>query len=112
LSEKAPSERILTVPQVKKLLENMGEENLDQFQRRTLDYASKFSKVKAEACDELLKELVEEFDLEEEEAVQIVNCMPSSVEELKVFLAGGRKIVENTKLKALVDLLDKHRDPK
>ncbi len=112
MSEKPPTERILAIPQVKKLLETMGEENLDQFQRRTLDYASKFSKVKAEACDGLLKRLVDEFNLEEKEAVQIVNCMPSSVEELKVFLAGGRKIVDSMKLKAVVDLLDEHRNPK
>jgi DNA-directed RNA polymerase subunit F len=41
--------------------------------------------------------------------VQIVNCMPKSVEELRVFLAGGRKIIETSKLEAIVRLLDEHR---
>jgi len=109
LSKKAITEKNLTIPQVKKLLESLGEENLDQFQRRTLDYASKFSKVDAEAAEKLVEKLVDEFGLEEEEAVQIVNCMPKSIEELKVFLAGGRKIIETSKLKAIINLLDEHR---
>jgi len=100
----------ITIPQVKDLLKAIGEENLDQFQRRTLDYASKFSKLSADSAEKLLKELKEKAELEEEEAVQIVNCMPRSIEELRVFLAGGRRIVETSKLKLILDLLDKYRE--
>ncbi|MCW3992999.1 MAG: RNA polymerase Rpb4 [Candidatus Bathyarchaeota archaeon] len=82
---------------------------MDQFQRRTLDYASKFSKVDAEASEKLMEKLVEKFGLEEEEVIQVVNCMPKSVEELRVFLSGGRKIIETSKLEAIVNLLDEHR---
>lgn len=103
------AEKKLTLPQVKKLLESMGEENLDQFQRRTLDYVSKFSKLDAEAAEKLVERLVKEFGLEEEEAVQVVNCMPQSVEELRIFLAGGRKIIETSKLEAIVNLLNENR---
>ncbi len=109
MAKKAITEKNLTIPQVKKLLVSLGEENLDQFQRRTLDYASKFSKVDAEASEKLIEELVEKFGLEEEEAIQVVNCMPKSVEELRVFLSGGRKIIETSKLEAIVNLLDEHR---
>lgn len=109
MAKKAIKEKNLTVPQVKKLLVSLGEENLDQFQRRTLDYASKFSKVDAEASEKLIEKLVEKFGLEEEEAVQVINCMPKSVEELRVFLSGGRKIIETSKLEAIVNLLDEHR---
>ncbi len=109
MAVKSEKERLLTLPQVKKLLESLGEENLDQFQRRTLDYVSKFSKVDAETAEKLIGKLVEEFGLEEEEAIQIVNCMPQSIEELRVFLAGGRKIIETSKLEAIVKLLNEHR---
>jgi DNA-directed RNA polymerase subunit F len=112
MSEKDVREKTLTLPQVKKLLESIGEENLDQFQRRTLDYLSKFSKVDAEAADELVERLAKEFGLEGGEAVQIVNCMPKSIEELRVFLAGGRKIVEASKLEAIVVLLNEYRKTK
>jgi len=109
VSKKASSEKNLTLPQVKKLLESMGEENLDQFQRRTLDYLSKFAKVDSEAAEKLVEKLVSEFGLEEDEAVQVVNCLPKSVEELRVFLAGGRKIIEASKLETIVALLDEYR---
>ena len=109
MAKKAITEKNLTIPQVKKLLVSLGEENLDQFQRRTLDYASKFSKVDAEPSEKLMEKLVENFGLEEEEAIQVVNCMPKSVEELRVFLSGGRKIIETSKLEAIVNLLDGHR---
>jgi DNA-directed RNA polymerase subunit F len=87
----------------------MGEENLYQFQRRTLDYVSKFSKVDAEAAEKLVERLVSEFGLEQEEAVQVVNCMPRTVDELRVFLAGGRKIIETAKLETIVRLLEENR---
>jgi DNA-directed RNA polymerase subunit F len=99
----------ITTPQVKALLESLGEENLDQFQRRSLDYAAKFSRLDAESAEKLLGELKEKEALDEEEAVQIVNCMPKSVQELRVFLAGGRKIVETSKLESILGLLDKYR---
>jgi DNA-directed RNA polymerase subunit F len=109
MSKKSATEKNLTLPQAKELLESLGEENLDQFQRRTFDYVSKFSKLDAEVAEKLVKKLVDEFSLEEEEAVQIVNCMPRSIEELRIFLAGGRRIIETSKLEAIVNLMDEHR---
>ena len=105
-------ENRLALPQVRKVLESIGEENLDQFQRRTLDYVNKFSKVDAKTAEKLLEKLINEFDLEEAEAVQVVNCMPQTVDELRVFLAGGRKIIETAKLKAIVSLLNDSRATK
>jgi DNA-directed RNA polymerase subunit F len=55
MSKREVSESRLTLPQVKKVLETIGEENLDQFQRRTLDYVSKFSKVDPTKAEELFK---------------------------------------------------------
>ena len=109
MSKKTETGKVLTLPEVKKLLESLGEENLDQFQRRTLDYASKFSKVKAEVAEKLVEKLVKEFGLEKEGAIQIVNCMPKSIEELRAFLTAGRRIIETSKLEAIVNLLDEHR---
>jgi DNA-directed RNA polymerase subunit F len=112
MANKELSENRLTLPQVKKVLEAIGEENLDQFQRRTLDYVNKFSKVEAKTAEKLLGKLVKEFDLDEAEAVQVVNCMPETVDELRVFLAGGRRIMETTKLEAIVALLNDSRSVK
>jgi DNA-directed RNA polymerase subunit F len=112
MSRENVGERKLALPQVKKLLESIGEENLDQLQRRTFDYVSKFSKVDPDAAEKIVERLVTEFGLEEEEAVQIVNCMPKTVDELRVFLAGGRKIIDVSTLKTIVGLLDEHQKVK
>jgi DNA-directed RNA polymerase subunit F len=103
------TEKKLTLPQVKKTMETIGEENLDQLQRRTFDYVSKFAKVDSKTSEKLVQNLLADFGLEEVEAIEIVNCMPKSIEELRVFLAGGRKIIETTKLEAIINLLDEHR---
>ncbi len=102
-------EHVLTVSQVKKMLESIGEERLDQLQRRSLDYASKFSRIDPQKAETLIKILIEKFELEKKEAVQLVNCMPESIEEIRVFLAGGRKIVETSKLQGILSLLDEYR---
>ncbi|MCL2690954.1 MAG: RNA polymerase Rpb4 [Candidatus Bathyarchaeota archaeon] len=107
--ESESRETRLTLPQVKKLLDSIGEENLDQFQRRTLDYVSKFSKITPDKADEVLALPVKDYELDEVEAVQIVNCMPETVDELRVFLAGGRKIIEAQKLEKIVSLLAENR---
>jgi DNA-directed RNA polymerase subunit F len=106
---KRSKEKILTVAQVKKMLDSLDEDKLDQLQRRSLDYASKFSRIDPKNVTVLVKNLIEKFELEMEEAVQLVNCMPKSIEEVRVFLAGGRKIVETSKLQAILSVLDQYR---
>jgi len=109
MPRRAMRERMLTIPEVKKALELIGEEKLDQFQRRSLDYVSKFAKVDDEEAEGIVDTLRTKFELDEEEAIQIVNCMPESVEEIRVFLGGGRKIIETSKLQEILSFLDEHR---
>ena len=109
MSKREISETNLSLPQVRRELLAIGEENLDQYQRRTLDYVSKFSKIDESATLMLLERFVKEFGMDEDEAVQVVNCAPESVDELRIFLAGGKKIIETTKLEAIIALLNDHR---
>jgi len=109
MSRKALKERSITIPQVKETLEAIGEERLDQFQRRSLDYAAKFSKADPDMAETLVNKLVEQFELEEEEAVQIINCMPKSIQEIRVFLASGRRIMETSKLERILAFLNDYR---
>jgi DNA-directed RNA polymerase subunit F len=109
MSKKPLEEKPLAVPQVKQALEALGEEQLDQFQRRTLDYTTKFSKTTSEDAEMLVQKLIKEFELELDEAVEIVNCMPESVEEIRVFLGGGKKIIETTKIEAILSFLNGYR---
>lgn len=109
MSKESVTEKKLTLPQVKKIMEDIGEENLDQLQRRTFDYVSKFSKADPKTSEKLVQKLMIDFGVDEVEAIELVNCMPKSVEELRVFMAGGRKIIETSKLEAIVNLLGENR---
>ena len=109
MSKKPLEDKPLAVPQVKQALEALGEEQLDQFQRRTLDYTTKFSKIAPEDAETLVLKLTKEFALELNEAIEIVNCMPESVEETRVFLGGGKKIIETAKIEAIISLLNEYR---
>ena len=109
MARKALKEQIVTVPQVKEALDAIGEERLDQFQRRSLDYATKFAKVDPDKVDIIVKEFVEKFEVDEEEAVQMINAMPESIQEIRVFMAGGRKIIETSKLEKILAFLNKYR---
>jgi len=97
----------VTIPEVKKILENLGRE-LNQFQRRTLDYTMVFSKLESEKATELRLKLVKDFGIDEKEAVQIVNCMPESIEELRIFLPKHR-VIETEKLQKMVELINSYR---
>ena len=72
-------------------------------------YAIKFSKVATKNVDDLFKKLVKDFKVEADEAVQIINAMPESIQEIRVFLAGGRKIIETSKLEKILVVLKKYR---
>ena len=109
MPKKVLKERVITIPQAKKMLESIGEEKLNEFQRRSLDYTAKFSKIDATTAEKLVHKLMEQFGLEEIEAVEIINCMPESIEEIRTFLTGGHRIVETSKLEEILTLLDNYR---
>ena len=79
MSNEVFEKKEITLPQVKKILQSIGDENLDQFQRRTFDYVSKFSKLDADSAHKLKDTLITEFDLDDYEAIQIINCMPKLI---------------------------------
>ena len=83
---------IITLSEVKHLLESGKPEEMDQIQRWTLDYVSKFSKVSHDEGKKLVDTLVNECDLTEEEAVEVVNILPTTLEELRTFTFGWKKL--------------------
>jgi DNA-directed RNA polymerase subunit F len=99
----------ITISSVKEILEKRQNE-LDQFQRRTLEYAIRFSKIEATKAEELINVLVEKFEIDRDTAVQIINCMPKGIGELRVFfVASKRKIIPTTQLEEILKILDKYR---
>lgn len=104
MSEKT-EKKLLTIPEANQILQKIDLEKADQIQKRTLDYTTKFSKSEADAAKKLLKQLETEAGLSEEEAVELVNISPKSVEELRTFTSGWRKLLSTETLEKTLKIL-------
>jgi len=99
------TKRLLTIPEANQILQKIDLEKADQIQKRTFDYTTKFSKAAADGAKKLRKELETEIGLSEEEAVEVVNIMPKSVEELRTFTSGWRKLLSTENLEKILKIL-------
>jgi DNA-directed RNA polymerase subunit F len=104
MSEKT-EKKLLTIPEANQILQKIDVEKADQIQKRTLDYTTKFAKAQADAAKKLRKELETECGLSEEEAVELVNIMPKSLEELRTFTSGWRKLLSTETLEKILKIL-------
>ncbi len=96
---------IITLPQVKEILEGVKQDDMDQIQRWTFDYVGKFAKVDSNLAPRMVSQLVEKCDLKEEEAVEVVNAMPGSIEELRAFTFGLKKLILTDTLENMLKIL-------
>jgi DNA-directed RNA polymerase subunit F len=97
---------IVTLSHVKEILESVKPDDMDQIQRWTADYVSKFAKVESKKAQRMTRQLVEQCDLTEEEAVEIVNIMPTSFEELRAFTFGWKKLILTETLTKMLNILN------
>jgi len=94
LSGKKISEKTVSIPEVKKLMEVVkekmieidSEEGMTHFQEITYNYVNKFSKMSEKDAKKIQKFLKDKYDLEEVSAINIVNISPESVPELRIIL--------------------------
>jgi DNA-directed RNA polymerase subunit F len=96
---------MVSLSEVKETLEKRKPDEMDQIQRWTFDYVSKFSKISPDAAKIMVNDLIRECEFTEEEAVELVNIMPKSLEELRTFTFGWKKLILTSTLeKALAKL--------
>jgi len=110
LPRKIVDSKPTTTAEAKKTLEKAKEEELGEFQRRTLDYASKFSKITSQKGEKLVKELGEKFQLDRKDAIQIANTMPRYIEELRAILTVKGRIIGGTQLEDMLKLVNGYRE--
>ncbi|MBI3860180.1 MAG: RNA polymerase Rpb4 [Thaumarchaeota archaeon] len=99
------TKKLLTIPEAHQMLQKIDLEKADQIQKRTLDYTAKFSKAPPDSAKKLRKELETECGLSEEESVELVNVMPKSLEELRTFTSGWRKLLPTETLEKVLKIL-------
>ncbi|MFH0848331.1 MAG: RNA polymerase Rpb4 family protein [archaeon] len=99
----------ISLPEAKRVLEKVEPEELGEFQRRTSDYVTKFSKVSASRAERAIGQLVSKFNLERGESIQIVNCMPETREELRAVLSSKGRVIATSQLDGIIGLLQSIR---
>jgi len=110
LPRKIVDSKPVPTAEARRTLEKAKEDELGEFQRRTLDYAIKFSKIPAPKAEKLVKELGEKFQLERKDAIQVVNTMPRFPEELRAILTVKGRIIGGTQLDDMLKLVNGYRE--
>ena len=96
------------VNEVKEILGKVDVEEMDQIQRWTYDYVSKFSSLDSKDAKEMKKQLIKDCELTEDEAVEIVNIRPTSMAELRSFTFGWKKLILAETLEKMLKIIQEH----
>jgi DNA-directed RNA polymerase subunit F len=103
--EEIKKKQPISVSEVKEIMEKSDPESMDQIQRWTFDYVSKFAKIEGKAAKKLKQQLVKECGITEEEAVEIVNNLPSTEAELRAFTFGWKKLILAETLEKMLKII-------
>jgi Uncharacterized protein conserved in archaea len=71
----------------------------------TLDYLRKFSKVNPDKARELVSELMKRFGLARLTAIQVVNVLPQTAEELRILLGSEKREFTDKDIEDMLNLL-------
>jgi DNA-directed RNA polymerase subunit F len=106
--EEIKKKQAVSLSEVKEILGKVDPEEMDQIQRWTYDYVSKFVTTEPKDSKEMKKQLMKECELTEEEAVEIVNIKPTSLAELRSFTFGWKKLILAETLEKILKIIKGH----
>ena len=106
--EEIVKKQMITLPEVKEILSKQDTESMDQIQRWTYDYVSKFTKIEPKVAKKMKQELINQCGLTEEEAVEIVNVLPKSLPELRSFTFGWKKLILSETLEKILKVINEN----
>ena len=108
MARKILIEKVITNSEAKSVLEKVKEEELGEFQRRTLDFTRRFAKLPPEKASKLVEELSSKLQLDRNDAIQIVNTIPQSVEELRAVLTVKGRFVSTEQLNGILEIMKRY----
>ncbi len=106
--EEIKRKQAVSMSEVKEILEKQDIETMDQIQRWTYDYVSKFTKLDAKSAKKMKQELVKDCGITEEEAVEIVNIRPTTLAELRSFTFGWKKLILAETLEKMLKIIKEY----
>jgi DNA-directed RNA polymerase subunit F len=108
MARKILQEKIVTNAEAQSILAKVKEDELGEFQRRTLDYARKFSKIAPDRAEKLVEELSSKLQLDRNDAIQIVNSLPKTIEELRAVLTVKGRFVSTDQLNGILEIMKRY----
>jgi len=106
--EEIQKKQAISLSEVKEILGKVDVEEMDQIQRWTYDYVSKFVSIDVKDAKNMKKQLIKECELTEDEAVEIVNIRPTSMAELRSFTFGWKKLILAETLEKMLKIIQEH----
>ena len=103
--EEVQKKQSVSLSEVKEILGKVDVEEMDQIQRWTYDYVSKFTSMDSNDAKEMKKQLIKDCELTEDEAVEIVNIRPTSMAELRSFTFGWKKLILAETLEKILKII-------
>ena len=96
----------VSLPEVVSIFNKRKKEGeLNYLQRIALEHAQRSAKIPSRQAKSLKKKIMDEFELSEEIAINIVNFMPETVDELRVFIQDASRVFTTDEVGKLLDLL-------
>ena len=108
IMEEVQKKQAISLSEVKEILGKVDVEEMDQIQRWTYDYVSKFTSMDSKVAKEMKKQLIKDCELTEDEAVEIVNIRPTSMAELRSFTFGWKKLILAETLEKILKIIQEH----
>ena len=103
--ENVKKKQAVSISEVKELLQNQDPATMDQIQRWTFDYATKFAGFDAEIARKMKSQLVKDCGLTEEESVELINICPKTMAELRSFTFGWKKLNLSETLEKILKII-------
>ena len=108
MARKILQAKMVTNSEAKEILEEVKEDQLGEFQRRTLDFARRFTKLSPDKAGKLVEELSSKLQLDRNDAIQIVNSLPKTVEELRAVLTVKGRFVSTDQLNGILEIMKRY----
>jgi len=103
--EEVKKKKPISISEVQEILGQEDLETMDQIQRWTFDYVSKFVKLDPKVAKKMREQLTKDCELTEEEAAELVNIRPTTLAELRSFTFGWKKLILAETLEKILKII-------
>ena len=79
---------------------------LNYLQRIALEHAQRSAKISSRKARSLIKDLMEKYELSEQISINIVNFVPETIDEMRVFIQDASRVYSTEEIEKMLDLVN------